>query len=90
MYSIVTTTQFEKDILLAKERKKDISEFAFVLNLLENGKKLPNKYKNHKLKNVNPQTWDCHITPDWILLYEIDKKQKIIKLKRTGTHSDLF
>ena len=90
MYSVVTTTQFEKDVLRAKERNKNMLALVCVLNLLENEEKLSKEYKNHKLKNVKPETWDCHIEPDWVLLYEIDKKQKIIKLKRTGTHSDLF
>ncbi|MCL2042101.1 MAG: type II toxin-antitoxin system YafQ family toxin, partial [Bacteroidales bacterium] len=40
--------------------------------------------------NVFPETWDCHIQPDWLLLYEIDKGRKLVKLKRTGSHADLF
>ena len=90
MYSIITTSQFEKDILLVKKQKKNIVELANVLSILENGEKLPEKYQNHKLKNIKPETWDCHIQPDCLLLYEIDKKQKQIKLKRIGSHSELF
>jgi mRNA interferase YafQ len=90
MYNIITTSQFEKDVLLAKKRKKDMAEFAHILTLLENEEKIPKKYQNHKLKNVKPTTWDLHIQPDWILLYFRDDKNKIIKLVRTGSHADLF
>ena len=90
MYSIITTSQFEKDMLRAKKQKKNMTELARVLLLLENGEKLPEKDQNHKLKNIKQETWDCHIQPDWLLLYEIDKKQKKIKLKRIGSHTELF
>ena len=76
MYNIITTKQFEKDILQATEQKKDMSAFADVLKLLENGEKIPKKYNNHKLKNMKPTTWDLHIQSDWILLYSKDDKKK--------------
>jgi len=90
MYNIITTTQFEKDIFLALKQGKNMTELDIVLKILENGKKLPQKYQNHKLKNVQPPTWDCHIQPDWILLYLKDKKNKSIRLVRTGSHNELF
>ena len=90
MYEILTTSRFEKDLIRVKKRNKEMSALATVLQLLENGEKLPEKYKNHKLENVRPETWDCHIQPDWLLLYEIDKNRNLLKLKRTGTHTDLF
>jgi len=90
MYEILTTSRFEKDLIRAKKRGKEMSALAMLLRLLENGEPLPDKYKNHKLQNVFPETWDCHIQPDWLLLYEIDKGRKLVKLKRTGSHADLF
>jgi mRNA interferase YafQ len=90
MYKILTTSRFEKDLIRAKKRGKEMSALAVLLQLLENGERLPDKYKNHKLENVYPETWDCHIQPNWLLLYEIDKNRKLVKLKRTGTHADLF
>jgi len=90
MYSLLISSQFEKDIFLVEKRGKNMSELDVVVKILENGKKLPQRYKNHKLKNIQPETWDCHIQPDWVLLYAKDKKNKIVKLIRTGAHSDLF
>ena len=90
MYNITTTTQFERDLLLANKQKRDIKELAYILNLLEDGQKIPEKYHNHKLKNIKPVTWDLHIQPDWVLLYVKDKKSRIIKLIRIGSHADLF
>ena len=58
MYSIITTSQFEKDMLRAKKQKKNMTELARVLLLLENGEKLPEKYQNHKLKNIKQETWN--------------------------------
>ena len=90
MYKIETTNRFEKDILLAKKQKRGIAELAHVLNLLEKGEQIPEKYQNHKLKNIKPATWDLHVEPDWVLLYIKDDKNKIIKLVRIGSHSELF
>jgi mRNA interferase YafQ len=90
MYSIVTTKQFEKDILLAEGQKRNMTVFADILKLLEEGKTIPEKYKNHKLKGIKPTTWDLHIQPDWILLYIKDDKEKVIKLVRIGSHAHIF
>jgi mRNA interferase YafQ len=90
MYKTIITSAFEKDIKLAEKQGKNIKLLAAVLNDLEMGKTLSEKHKNHKLKNIDPVTWDCHITPDWILLYEINKKNETLKLKRIGSHSEIF
>ena len=89
-YSIETTSGFEKDIKLIAKRAWDISLLKEVIELLEAGNTLPPKYKNHKLKGEWIGVWDCHIQPDWVLLYRKDEKAKIIYLIATGTHSDLF
>ncbi len=90
MYKINYTTQFKKDYKTIIKRKYDISKLEYVIDLLINNVKLPTKYKDHILKNNYKNHNDCHILPDWILINFIDKKNKIISLVRTGTHSDLF
>ena len=67
-----------------------MSDLKAVIEILASGINIPAKYKNHRLKGNMSDKWDIHIQPDWILLYTKDEKRKIIKLVRTGTHSDLF
>jgi mRNA interferase YafQ len=85
---IKTTNAFEKDIKQAKKRNKNIQKLKDVLNLLCVEQKLPHKYKNHKLTGNLAQKWECHIEPDWLLIYAIE--DDALTLYRTGTHSDLF
>ena len=61
-----------------------------VVDILASGKKLPPKYKNHPLKGKYTGCFDCHILPDWVLIYKIEKDDLILLLVDTGTHSDLF
>jgi mRNA interferase YafQ len=72
------------------KRGKDISKLATVLDLLMEDKKLPSKYKEHPLKSNFKGYMDCHIEPDWLLIYRVDHQEQKIYLARTGTHSDLF
>ena len=73
-----------------QKRKVPISELKTIIKILASGKIIPEKYKNHKLKGNLSNKWDLHIQSDWVLLYTKDEERKIIKLVRTGTHSDLF
>lgn len=61
-----------------------------VVDLLANGKTLPAKYKNHPLKGNYLGYYDCHILPDWVLIYKIEKEKLILLLFDIGTHSDLY
>jgi len=61
-----------------------------VVDLLLAGEKLPEKCRPHKLSGGYDGFWDCHVKPDWILIYKLDEKNKKLTLVRTGTHSDLF
>lgn len=83
-----TTKQFEKDVVRTKKRNKDMSKFKYVLNQLVSQKNLPIKYKNHKLIGNFKDRWECHIEPDWLLIYYMDKEH--LRLERMGSHSDLF
>ncbi len=73
-----------------KKRNYNFSEFKKVLSTLETEGEVPNKYKPHKLIGNYSDHWECHIKPDWLLIWFIDDENKEITLVRTGTHSDLF
>lgn len=90
MYRIRPSTKFQKDLKKAQKRGYDISLLTIVLNILANGETLPAKYKDHYLSGNYKGCRECHITPDWLLIYEILDYELILYLTRTGTHSDLF
>lgn len=85
---MVVTNRFEKTLVLMKKRRKDTAKLQVFLDLLMSRSDIPVKYKNHKLKGNFNNRWECHIEPDWLLIYYID--DTMIKLEYTGTHSDLF
>lgn len=90
MYGIEYSGSFNKDVKRCKKRNFDIELLRKVLTeLIENGK-LSINYKPHKLSGNYKGFWECHIKPDWLLIWELNKENKTIKLDRTGTHSDLF
>jgi len=90
MYDIFATSRFKKDLKLAIKRKYYIPLMDVVITLLEEGKPLPDKNDDHPLKGNYEGCRECHITPDWLLIYEIDEDEGVLYLTRTGTHSDLF
>ena len=90
MYKIRPSAKFQKDLKRIQKRGYDITLLKDVLNLLVNGKMLPIKYKDHNLSGNFKGCRECHITPDWLLIYEIAENELILYLTRTGTHSDLF
>lgn len=89
-YSIVTTTQFRKDLKTVRKRGCDLSLLKSVVDTLAMGVSLPEKYKDHNLIGNFRGCRECHITPDWLLIYEISDTELILYLTRTGTHNDLF
>lgn len=89
-YIIEYTNKISKDIKLSIKRGLDILLFKEVVSILEKGEKLPVKYKAHVLKGNYKGLWECHIQPDWLLIWEQNDKIRLITLYRTGTHSDLF
>lgn len=90
MYKIVATGKFKKDLKLIKKRGYNLSLLSVVVDMLAEGKTLPEKYKDHNLSGNYTGCRECHITPDWLLVYEIEEDELILYLTRTGTHSDLF
>ena len=88
MFKQIYTTKFSKDLIKALKRGKNINKIKQVLEMLAAGKILDPKYKDHNLVGNYSGRRECHIEPDWLLIYKIDKDQIIFE--RTGTHSDLF
>ena len=90
MCSIQFTNQFKKDLKLAKKQGKDLDKLFEVINILADEEKLDTKFKDHDLSGNYKGTRECHIEPDWLLIYEIDNNALILMLYRLGTHSELF
>lgn len=90
MYSIVYTTRMKHDARLMKKRGKDMNKLVDVLKLLSAGEPLPEKYKDHQLTGSLKDFRECHIEPDWLLMYQIFKSELILSATATGSHADLF
>lgn len=89
-YEIVPSNQFRKDLRLAAKRGYSMDKIKEVIAKLSNGESLDAKYRDHLLTGNYGGYRECHIEPDWLLVYRIDGGQLILFLIRTGTHSDLF
>ena len=89
-YKIAQTGKFKKDLKLIQKRGYDLSLLGTLVNMLAAGCELPEKYKDHSLSGDYKGCRECHITPDWLLIYEVSDGELILYLTRTGTHSDLF
>ena len=87
---IVWTTQFKKDYKLALKRRLDIALLDDIIRALSRGDTLPEKNKDHPLSGNWTGHRECHILPDWLLIYQIHDEELILILTRTGSHSDLF
>lgn len=89
-YIVKPTTQFKKDFKLAMKRSMKIELLEEVIAMLAMGETLPDKHKDHALTGNWVGHRECHILPDWLLIYRIEDKVLVLTLARTGTHSDLF
>ena len=90
MYSVRPTTKFQKDLKRIEKRGYNISLLTEIIKKLANGETLPQKNRDHSLLGDYTGCRECHITSDWLLIYEIADDELILYLTRTGTHSDLF
>ena len=88
MLSPHNTTQFKRDLKLAIKRGQDPDELKKVVKLLLEQVKLPLEYREHNLSGNYKHRRECHIRPDWLLIYKITDTEVIFE--RTGSHSDLF
>ena len=89
-YEIKTSKRYEKDVRLAVSRGLDIEKLLEVVKLLKEGQPLPERCRDHPLKGDYKGYRECHIEPDWLLIYDKRETLRIISLERTGTHVDLF
>lgn len=89
-YVVKFTTQFRKDYKLAMKRGLKIELLERVVALLAAGESLPEKNKDHALTGNWVGHRECHILPDWLLVYRVEDNVLVLTLTRTGTHSDLF
>lgn len=89
-YKVQWTSKFKKDYKLCQSRGLEINLLDEVIILLSEGKTLPQKYKDHSLFGQWKDFRECHIKPDWLLVYAIQNDILTLTLARTGSHSDLF
>ena len=89
-YSVRISARFRKDMKLVQKRGYDQRLIFEVIELLANGMKLDEKYKDHLLTGDYGGFRECHITPDWLLVYQYREQELLLLLSRTGTHSSLF
>lgn len=88
MKTLVVTAQFKRDLKLCNRRHCDIAKLQRILDILAAGQTIPSQNKDHPLVGNWIPKRECHIAPDWLLIYETDATE--VRLARTGTHSDLF
>jgi mRNA interferase YafQ len=88
MKDIMRTSQFKRDVKRIQRQGKDLRKLKSILGGLVNGERLEDKYRDHVLVGQYKGTRECHLEPDWLLIYEITESEII--LIRTGSHSELF
>ena len=89
-YTVKFTTQFKKDYKTAVKRGYGIELLEKIISKLANGETLDEKHRDHNLTGNWSGFRECHIIPDWLLIYKVDHGVLVLTLTRTGTHSDLF
>ena len=89
-YDLVLTGKFKKGLKLAKKRGLNIELLEEVVDKLQNGIPLEKKYRDHELQGKFKGFRECHIQPDWLLMYLIEDNVLVLTLVDTGTHSDMF
>jgi len=83
-----TTTAFERDLRRIDEQGKDLDKLETIVDVLQAREQLPARCRPHPLRGIWAGHWDCHVEPDWLLLYRVTDQALI--LVRTGSHSELF
>ncbi len=89
-YTVKTTNQFKKDYKLAIKRGLPINLLEDIISKLANGEKLPDKNRDHELSGNWSNFRECHVLPNWLLVYQLYENTLVLALSRTGTHSDIF
>lgn len=89
-FTVKFTSAFKKDYKRAIKQGRDINRLDEVITLLASGQPLPEKFRDHKLSGNWADYRECHIQPDWLLIYHIKGSTLVLTLARTGSHCDLF
>ena len=89
-YQIQQTSRFSRQVKAMKRCGLDLGRLSFVVDMLAAGEDLAVRYRNHKLSGNYQNCYECHIEPDWLLVYRKDNERLILLLVETGSHSDLF
>lgn len=89
-YDVEFTNKFKKELKIAKKQNKDLNKLYNVIEKLANGETLDIKYRDHELTGKYKGTHECHIEPDWLLVYEIKDEILVLILYRINSHSELF
>jgi mRNA interferase YafQ len=90
MYLIRYTGKFKKDFKVIQKRKYDIALLKVTIDFLSKSEDLPQNFETHKLIGKFTDCWECHLKPDWLLIWRYEPDYNELWLLRTGTHSDLF
>lgn len=90
MFTVKFTNQFKKNYKLMIKRGKDIKLLDNVIEKLQKGLILDDKYHDHELSGIFSGYRECHIKPDWLLVYYVEKEVLVLTLVNTGSHSDIF
>ena len=89
-YTIIYSRKFKKDLKRCFKRGLDVEKLREVIRILENQGTLPPQYRPHKLSGKFDNNWECHIQPDWLLVWEQRESELILVLIETGSHADIF
>lgn len=89
-YQILFTSKMKRDVKRMKKRGRDLSKLVTALDYLANGISMPLQYQDHQLSGNLSDFRECHIEPDWLLIYQIDNNILTLTATETGTHSDLL
>jgi mRNA interferase YafQ len=85
---LLTTAAFEKDVRRIRKQGKDLDKLEAIVDLLQQQEQLPPRCRPYPLRGDWTGHWDCHVAPDWLLLYKLTEKELV--LVRTGSHTELF
>ena len=89
-YDVQFTNQFKRDIKLAQKQGHNLNKLFAIIDTLASGNVLDAKYKDHALSGKYAGTRECHVEPDWLLIYKVQKDVLVLMLYRLGSHSELF
>jgi mRNA interferase YafQ len=88
MREIIQSNRFRRDLKRARKRGYDLAKLGRIIDMLASGEPLPARCRPHRLSGEYGGLWECHVEPDWLLVYDVT--EELVELAATGTHADLF